>query len=170
MPESHSTYRVVFWGGLMLGQERRQVAKNFARQFKIRQPRQLQQLFSGRLLTLKSAMSYAEAKRYSAAIRKMGATCRVELEYSPLRYRANPADSEALVASTGGLKPEAATAQAKPTVASETFSLAGDQSDIQPKAKDPFAARDLMSEHHPPCKYFDARGASHSVAKAQKRL
>ncbi len=167
MPDSQSTYRVVFWGGLMLGQERLQVAKSFARQFKIRQPRQLQQLFSGRLLTLKSGMPYAEAQRYSAAIRRMGATCRVELEYSPLSHRANHAESEVLAAAATDLKP---ATQTKSAVEVGAYRLVGDQSDTQPQPKDPFAARDLISEQHPPCKYFDAREASQSVAKAQKRL
>ncbi|MAZ88632.1 MAG: hypothetical protein CL693_13410 [Cellvibrionaceae bacterium] len=169
MPDSQSTYRVVFWGGLMLGQERLQVAKSFARQFRIRQPRQLQQLFSGRLLTLKSGMPYAEAKRYSDAIRRMGATCRIELEYSLLNPRAHQAESKVLAVATTGLKPEdVATSQRD--INHDSYRLVADQNDTQTKAKDPFAARDLISEQHPPCKYFDAREASHSVAKAQKRL
>lgn len=161
MANAQPSYRVVFWGGLMLGQERQQVAKRFARQFKIRQPRQLQQLFSGRLLTLKRSLQYDQAKRYSDAIRAMGAICRVELESNPLTERHHQQQKQALEA----FKPLAA----EPLQMLSEDDLRRDASG-EFDYRDPFAAREPAIEQHPPCKYFDARASSSAIKQAQKRL
>ncbi len=161
MASVQPSYRVVFWGGLMLGQERLQVAKRFARQFKIRQPRQLQQLFSGRLLTLKGALQYDQAKRYSDAIRAMGAICRIELETNLLAAQYQEQQKQALET----FKPLAA----EPLQVLTTEDLSRDVND-EIDNKDPFAAREPMTEQHPPCKYFDARASSSAIKQAQKRL
>ncbi|MGH1374082.1 MAG: hypothetical protein ACRBBW_18725 [Cellvibrionaceae bacterium] len=161
MSNTESTYRVVFWGGLMLGQSRLQVAKRFARQFKIRAPRQLQQLFSGRLLTLKSGLDYEQARHYSDAIRLMGGICRIELETNPLTSKFEERQARAVQS----VKPQVAadfellTAQA---LSRESLEDLGDDS--------PFAAREPSTQQHPPCKYFDARASSLAVKQSQKRL
>ncbi len=161
MSNGHSTYRVVFWGGLMLGQTRLQVAKRFARQFKIRTPSQLQQLFSGRLLTLKSGLDYDQAKHYGNAIRLMGATCRIELESNPLTARVERQQAKAVD-------------EAKPEVFSELKVLTADtlsRNSLEELGHDsPFSAREPSVPQHPPCKYFDARGASIAIKNSQKRL
>ena len=158
MSDSSSSYRVVFWGGLILGQERRQVAKRFARQFKIRNPRQLQQLFSGRLLTLKSNLGYEDACRYSDAIRKMGAICRLELETNPLSAEYGERQRRAVETFKPSVTPDLRLMNAEELVS---------DSDSH---RNPFAARDLAEDHHPPCKYFDARASSQAVKQAQKLL
>ena len=142
----------------MLGQERRQIAKRFARQFKIRNPRQLQQLFSGRLLTLKSALEYDDACRYSDAIRKMGAICRIELETNPLSAHYSERQRRA----ADVFKPQVS---ASLQVMNPEELVAEDDSH-----SNPFAARDLVEEQHPPCRYFDARASSQAVKQAQKLL
>ncbi len=161
MSNTESTYRVVFWGGLMLGQSRIQVAKRFARQFKIRTPSQLQQLFSGRLLTLKSGLDYEKAKHYSDAIRLMGGICRIELESNPLTARFEERQAKAV----DSVKPrmtadlELLTTE---TLSRQSLDELGDDS--------PFAARETSTQEHPPCKYFDARASSLAVKQSQKRL
>lgn len=161
MSNTQSTYRVVFWGGLMLGQTRLQVAKRFARQFKIRTPRQLQQLFSGRLLTLKSSLDYDQAKHYSDAIRLMGGICRVELESNPLTARFEEQQKKAVES-------------VKPKMATELEMLTTDalsRNCLEELGNDsPFASREPSKQDHPPCKYFDARASSLAIKQTQKRL
>ncbi|GAB3094728.1 hypothetical protein G8770_01420 [Aestuariicella hydrocarbonica] len=80
MSEMLSTYRVVFWGDVAAGHSKRDVALKFARQFGLKNSRQLKHLFSGRFLTLKRGLSEAEAQRYRRVIDGLGGVCRVERE------------------------------------------------------------------------------------------
>lgn len=74
------TYRVVFWGEVARGQQRPQVALAFAKKFRIQSRRQLEQLFSGKVITLKRNLPLTEAHRYIAAIQSLGGICRMERE------------------------------------------------------------------------------------------
>ncbi|GAB1256742.1 hypothetical protein [Aurantivibrio plasticivorans] len=77
---AQATYRVVFWGETARGYDRDLVVRNFASRFKINSRRQLERLFSGKVITLKHSLPLAEAHRYIKAIQDVGAVCRMESE------------------------------------------------------------------------------------------
>lgn len=74
------TYRLMFWGQCAHGRQRGDVMHAFANRFKIANRRQLEQLFSGKVMTLKKGLSYRQADKYSDAIEEVGAVCRKESE------------------------------------------------------------------------------------------
>jgi hypothetical protein len=74
------TYRVVFWGQCARGYQRPDVIRAFASRFKISSQRQLEQLFSGKVITLKKGLTTNQADRYTDAIQMVGGVCRKESE------------------------------------------------------------------------------------------
>ncbi len=74
------SYRIVFWGQCAQGYEVGKVAVAFTKRFKIKSSRYLSQLFSGKVVTLKSGLTEEGANRYVAAIEAMGGICRKESE------------------------------------------------------------------------------------------
>ncbi len=153
------TFRVVFWGACTLSHERVDVARRFARRFNIRQLKHLQYLFSGRLVTLKTRLSYHEAKRYGEVIRDLGAVCRLEKEAN---WQTNFAFADEPV-------------RQKPPVADQSLEKA---LSLQPKQADPqvqkkaeknamFAARDAQLPEHPPLPYQDHRAAGQALRKGR---
>ena len=75
------TYRVVFWGQCVPGIHKAQVARAFAKRFKVSSTRQLAALFSGKVVTLKRGLSTEGADRYVTAVEGVGGICRKESEY-----------------------------------------------------------------------------------------
>ena len=149
---SHVTYRVVFWGDVVAGLSRRDVALKFARQFRIRSVKQLQRIFSGRLLTLKRQLSEAQAQRFCQVLSDLGALCRMEREVDAGWHKVEPDED----------RPR--------HTASIRFDLLGltalDFTDPAPPAAtasaaqfshNPFAARDPVEPVHPPVRYYDGR-------------
>lgn len=74
------TYRVIFWGDVAAGCTKKEVALAFAKRFNVKSRRQLAQIFSGRIIPLKSGLPISEAHRYISAIQDMGGICRLEGE------------------------------------------------------------------------------------------
>lgn len=75
------TFRVIFWGDVAAGYTKKEVALAFAERFNIKSRRQLAQIFSGRVIPLKSGLKISEAHRYISAIQDIGGICRLENEY-----------------------------------------------------------------------------------------
>lgn len=71
-------FKVVFWGQPADGVARKQLIERFITLFKLRDPRQAQRFFSGRLVVLKSGLSETQAKAFSRAVQGIGGVCRVE--------------------------------------------------------------------------------------------
>ena len=78
--QTRESYRVVFWGECAAGYDKKDVMLAFAKQFKIKSRRQLAQIFSGRVIPLKSGLSLVQAHRYITAIQDFGGVCRFEDE------------------------------------------------------------------------------------------
>lgn len=79
--KTKESYRVVFWGECAAGYNKKDVMLAFAKQFNIKSRRQLAQIFSGRLIPLKSGLNLTQAHRYITAIQDIGGVCRFEDEY-----------------------------------------------------------------------------------------
>ncbi len=141
MSSEHSTYRVVFWGEVTLGHTRSDVARRFAKWFKIKERKTLQKLFGGRLLTLKKGLSYSEAQLYSDVIRGLGAVCRIEPEQS-------------ILTAQYPLPQLQAEREHRPA---HELRLVDEGEVAERDRNNPFAARDLQVPSHPPCKYYDPR-------------
>ncbi len=75
-----STYKVVFWGGIQPEQDKNQVIRRFAERFKLTDRKQLQNLFCGRIITLRKGLDHAKARQLASALEGIGALCRVEPE------------------------------------------------------------------------------------------
>lgn len=151
MSNRHPTYRVVFWGEVMLGRAGEDVARQFAKWFKIEDSRKLRQVFSGRLLVLKKGLSYQDATLYSDVIRGLGAMCRIEPE-------------RIAFAEPSRITQIAEIAATKPVVPVELQLV--EEGLAQEDHANPFAARDILVENHPPCKYYDPHAASAVLKKA----
>ena len=78
--QTMESYRVVFWGQCARGYEVGKVASAFAKRFKIQNSRQVSQLFSGKVVTLKRGLTEDQADRYVSAIQLLGGVCRKESE------------------------------------------------------------------------------------------
>ncbi len=78
------TYKVVFSGTTLNGQSPHDVAKRFSEAFKLDDEASLQQLFSGKIITLKRGLTHEQAQRYSKILQKLGADCCIECEANPL--------------------------------------------------------------------------------------
>lgn len=76
-----ATFRVVFWGQCASGYLRDNVMQDVAQRFKIGNRRQLEQLFSGQVRTLKKGINEAQADKYVNALRQLGCICRKESEF-----------------------------------------------------------------------------------------
>lgn len=152
MSNEESTYRVVFWGGVMPDHTQAQVARQFARRFHIRDRRLLKRLFCGRVVTLKRGLNYTQAQRYQDVLAGLGATCRLEAEANLLvnsaetRVTMVEALDEPVVARDLALEPQSEPAAEAPADDDQLF-----------------AARDVSPTEHPPHKYFDARAFSDAV-------
>lgn len=151
MSTRQPTYRVVFWGEVMLGRAQDDVSRQFAKWFKIEDSRKLKQVFSGRLLVLKKGLSYQDATLYSDVIRGIGAMCRIEPEHKAFIRSANPSHKVAI------------EAVAPP---SNVQLQLVEESESEEERSNPFAARDIRVENHPPCKYYDPHAASAVLKKA----
>ena len=79
--ENTATYRIAFWGQCQRGANRDDVLAAFAQRFKIANKRQLEQLFSGKVITLKKGLDENQANKYMNAILEVGALCRKESEF-----------------------------------------------------------------------------------------
>ena len=77
-------YKVVFSGNTLPGHTRDDVAARFATAFKLKDKPLLQQLFSGKIVTLKRGLSYEQAQHYSLMLEKLGADCCIECTQPPL--------------------------------------------------------------------------------------
>jgi membrane associated rhomboid family serine protease len=75
MPDKR--YKLVFYGQLGYGFELEEVKTNLQKLCRFDRPR-VEQLFSGRAMTLKSGLTEAEAKRYKAALDRTGAIVHIE--------------------------------------------------------------------------------------------
>ena len=148
MQNGRPTFRVVFWGEVILGQQREIVEQKFAKWFRIRDRGVLARLFCGRLLTLKRGLSQREAQRYCEVIRGIGALCRMEPEYSVLQ-------------DTAAALPREITEENRQERLSRLpeLRLVNEDEGMQAEVVDenPFAARDVESAPHPPMKYYDPR-------------
>jgi hypothetical protein len=84
------TYKVIFSGKVIGNQSAQDVSKRFAEAFKLSDQASLEQLFSGKIITLKRGLGYEQAQRYSHLLQKMGADCCIEREYNPLTNDSEP--------------------------------------------------------------------------------
>lgn len=84
MNNSSETYKIIFSGSILDGFSREAVTKHFAKAFKLKDKKKIEQLFCGRIITLKRGLNYEEARRYSRVLNKLGADCCLEREYQPL--------------------------------------------------------------------------------------
>ncbi|MGH1485053.1 MAG: hypothetical protein ACRBCI_02460 [Cellvibrionaceae bacterium] len=80
MSDNDQTYKVVFSGNTIEGNSTSDVAKRFAEAFKLNDQASIQQLFSGKIITLKRGLNYEQAQRYSRILQKLGADCCIECE------------------------------------------------------------------------------------------
>ena len=135
MSDENATYKVVFWGEVLLGQSRQQVADRFAQCFKLKDKKVLSRLFSGRLTILKKGISEVEARQYCEAIRSLGAVCRLERECVILTPRP--------VHSTGR---DTLLEERSSAVRATDLRLVGeDEDEPERERRNPFAARDISS-------------------------
>ena len=164
MPIRQSTYRVVFWGEVMLGRDKDRVAEQFAKWFKVNDSRKLKQLFSGRLLVLKKSLDYSEAKLYRDVLQGIGAMCRIEREHHVL-------DGPIGVVHQGGVRAINTQNLGTQVIAESVAHGAAvelqllDEKLEEETQKNPFAVRDTHSERHPPCKYYDPYAADTVLKK-----
>jgi hypothetical protein len=84
MKEAKEHYKVVFSGNTLDGASPADVAEKFAEAFKLNDQVSLEQLFSGKIITLKRGLNYEQAKRYSRILQKLGADCCIEQENSSI--------------------------------------------------------------------------------------
>jgi hypothetical protein len=84
MSDENQTYKVVFSGNTIEGNTTSDVAKRFAEAFKLNDQTSIEQLFSGKVITLKRGLNYEQAQRYSRILQKLGADCCIECESAPL--------------------------------------------------------------------------------------
>lgn len=75
------SYRIVFWGQVAPEYTAKEVALGFVRTFQIKERRQLQKLFTGKVVTLKKNLSHEDAQKYFDAIEALGGVCRIESEF-----------------------------------------------------------------------------------------
>ncbi len=77
-------YRIVFAGKLVAGADEASVKSSFQRLFKA-DARRVEALFSGRRVVIKKDVDEPTARKYAAALRKVGAQCEVEAvgEHAP---------------------------------------------------------------------------------------
>ncbi len=157
------TYRVVFWGACTLSHthshDRVDVARRFARRFNIRQLKHLQYLFSGRLVTLKTRLSYHEAKRYGEVIRGLGAVCRLEKETNWQTNFAFADDQVRKQSSVAGQELEKALSL-QPKRAEQQVHKETEKNVL-------FAARDAQVPEHPPLPYQDHQAAAQALRKGR---
>jgi hypothetical protein len=80
MNETTERYKVVFSGNTLEGESPADVAERFAEAFKLNDQVSIQQLFSGKVITLKRGLNYDQAQRYGKILQKLGADCCIEQE------------------------------------------------------------------------------------------
>ena len=90
MNTTEPTYKVVFSGSTLSGNNVDDVAMRFADAFKLKDKRSLEKLFSGKIITLKSGLSHEQAQRYGRILNKLGAECCIERENTALFYGFDP--------------------------------------------------------------------------------
>lgn len=78
--QNMESYRVVFWGQCTDGYDLGDVSRAFAKRFKVQSSRQLGQLFSGKVVTLKRGLTEEQANRFISVIQMLGGICRKESE------------------------------------------------------------------------------------------
>ena len=75
-----STYKILFFGNVVNGHNKTDVAKRFASMLNIRNKDTLRKMFSGKSVTLKKGLSEEKAKQYSYSLFDMGVECCIEPE------------------------------------------------------------------------------------------
>ncbi|MEO0442554.1 MAG: hypothetical protein AAFZ92_02280 [Pseudomonadota bacterium] len=80
MNENPETYKVVFSGNTVKGSNPSDVAQRFSEAFNLSDEAFLENIFSGKIVTLKRGLEYDQAKRYSRILQKLGADCCIEIE------------------------------------------------------------------------------------------
>ncbi|GLS28028.1 hypothetical protein [Marinibactrum halimedae] len=75
-----NTYRIVFWGATSPEKDINDVKRLFANRFGIKNNAYLEQLFSGRVATLKRGLEETAARRLQNMIESLGVICRLEAE------------------------------------------------------------------------------------------
>ena len=77
----NATYRIVFWGQCINGRRLTDVQCAFAKRFKIFDADQLEQIFSGKIVTLKKGLHEQQADKFINALLELGAIARKESEF-----------------------------------------------------------------------------------------
>ena len=80
MNNDNQTYKVIFSGNIIEGNTISEVAQRFAQAFKLNDQTSIEQLFSGKVMTLKRGLTHEQAQRYSRILQKLGADCCIECE------------------------------------------------------------------------------------------
>lgn len=82
MKQNKQRYKIIFSGNILPGHTVSEVANRFSYVFKLKDKGYLQQLFSGKTITLKRELTYEQAQRYSLILTKLGADCCIERRQS----------------------------------------------------------------------------------------